>query len=82
MMMGDGCCVNQLAFLLHDAGFSAFNIAEVFAVTDVILLRLKFQDLYKFPEASRFSRLFHSMNVTPDRSDLKPYEYSCNTIGQ
>mmetsp|Transcript_21264 Transcript_21264/g.34013 ORF Transcript_21264/g.34013 Transcript_21264/m.34013 type:complete len:909 (-) Transcript_21264:186-2912(-) len=45
MLLGAGCCINDVEFLLHDAGYESLNFGHVVAVTEVRLLRLRFADL-------------------------------------
>jgi len=45
MLLGAGCCINDVEFLLHDAGYESLNFGRVVAVTEVRLLRLRFEDL-------------------------------------
>jgi len=45
IMLGDGCCINDIGALLDDAGFGSFNVSKVMAVTDVRLIRITFKDL-------------------------------------
>jgi len=45
MMLGDGCCINDVEVLLDDAGFGSYNVGKVVAVTDVKVIRISFRDL-------------------------------------
>ena len=44
-MLGNGCCINQLEFLINEADYAQYNMSKVVAVTDVTLVRFKFKDL-------------------------------------
>ena len=49
VLLGDGCSINDVEFLLDDAGFRTYNVDTVTALTNVTLLRLRFSDIRKHP---------------------------------
>ena len=49
VLLGDGCSINDVEFLLDDAGFRTYNVDTVTALTNVTLLRIRFSDIRKHP---------------------------------